>query len=67
MTEVRAVLASIQVGTPRRPADEGPPWTTGIFKTAVDGSVDLGPTGLAGDGQADLVNHGGPDKAVCAY
>lgn len=23
--------------------------------------------GLAGDGQADLDNHGGPDKAVCLY
>ncbi|MDQ3513689.1 MAG: MOSC domain-containing protein, partial [Chloroflexota bacterium] len=24
-------------------------------------------TNLAGDGQADLVNHGGADKAVCCY
>jgi MOSC domain-containing protein YiiM len=29
--------------------------------------VTLGPTGLDGDGQADLVNHGGVDKAVYAY
>jgi len=26
-----------------------------------------GATNLAGDGQADLVNHGGVDKAVLAY
>jgi MOSC domain-containing protein YiiM len=29
--------------------------------------VPLGPTGLAGDVQADLRVHGGPDKAVCVY
>ena len=26
-----------------------------------------GPLGLAGDEQADLSNHGGPDKALCVY
>ena len=25
------------------------------------------PTGIEGDGQADLVNHGGVDKAICVY
>jgi MOSC domain-containing protein YiiM len=43
------------------------PWTTGIFKVPVDGPVHLSPLGLGGDGQADLVNHGGADKAVCVY
>jgi MOSC domain-containing protein YiiM len=43
------------------------PWTSGIVKTPVEGSVWLGRTNLAGDGQADLVNHGGIDKAVLAY
>lgn len=27
----------------------------------------LSAAGFAGDGQADLKNHGGPDKAVCVY
>ena len=27
----------------------------------------LSGTGFAGDGQADLQNHGGPEKAVCVY
>ncbi|MUT67373.1 MOSC domain-containing protein [Paenibacillus sp. NEAU-GSW1] len=40
---------------------------TAIFKSATDDSIKLGRTGHAGDGQADTVNHGGPDKAVCAY
>ena len=33
----------------------------------VTGAVWLGRCNLAGDGQADLENHGGPDKAVNAY
>jgi len=43
------------------------PWTTGIFKQPIDGPVRLGWTNLAGDQQADLKVHGGPDKAVCVY
>src|SRR5262249_2979764 len=43
------------------------PWTTGYFKEPVAGPVQLTWTGLAGDGQADLVNHGGPDMAVLVY
>ncbi len=66
-------LLSIQVGTPRsfgtpgaaEPMDR--PWTTGFYKESVAGPVPVGVTSLEGDGQADLVNHGGPDKAVLAY
>jgi len=43
------------------------PWTTGFFKAPVAGSVRLRRTNLEGDGQADRVHHGGPDKAVLAY
>ncbi len=43
------------------------PWLTGFFKEPVEGPIWLGQTNLAGDGQADLKNHGGPDKAVLAY
>ena len=43
------------------------PWQTGFYKEQVDGPRWLAQTNLAGDGQADLVNHGGPDKAVLAY
>ncbi|KKB40115.1 MOSC domain-containing protein [Bacillus thermotolerans] len=42
-------------------------WTSGIFKEPAQGAVWLSRTNLAGDGQADLKNHGGPDKAVLAY
>jgi MOSC domain-containing protein YiiM len=66
-------LSSIQVGLPRdygqaeaaNPFDR--PWTTGFYKQPVSGPVSVGRLGLSGDGQADLANHGGPDKAICAY
>jgi len=40
---------------------------TGIFKRPLRGPVQLGRSGLVGDGQADRVNHGGVDKAAYAY
>ena len=40
---------------------------TGIFKKSVPGSVRVDRLNLVGDRQADLVNHGGEDKAVYAY
>lgn len=42
-------------------------WTTGFYKEPVVGSVWVGRHNLDGDGQADLKNHGGPDKAVNVY
>jgi MOSC domain-containing protein YiiM len=67
-------LISIQVGQPKGHGNEGAsddpmlrPWATGFFKEPVSGPVKLGRTNLDRDGQADLVNHGGPDKAVCVY
>jgi MOSC domain-containing protein YiiM len=67
------ILLSIQVGLPRSlgveaaPEPMDRPWRSGFYKDPVAGPVWLGRTNLAGDGQADLVNHGGPDKAVLAY
>jgi MOSC domain-containing protein YiiM len=63
-------LLSIQVGAATtRGADpiSNQGWTSGIFKAPVSGRVWLGKTNLAGDGQADLKNHGGPERAVLAY
>ena len=41
--------------------------STGIFKEPVSSRVMLRATNLEGDGQADLVGHGGPDKAAYVY
>src|SRR3546814_17022558 len=40
---------------------------SGIVKLPVTGPVQIGALGLEGDGQADLIYHGGPDKAVHLY
>ncbi|CAH1385852.1 MOSC domain-containing protein [Candidatus Nitrotoga sp. M5] len=66
-------LISIQVGLPKTlgtsnasdPMDQE--WTTGFFKEPVSGPIWAGKTNLAGDGQADLRVHGGPDKAINVY
>ena len=42
-------------------------WKTGFFKEPVESSVWASFGGLAGDGQADLKHHGGPDKAINVY
>lgn len=66
-------ILSLQVGRPQsRGRDDAPDpfdrtWFSGFGKDAVTGPVHLSPTGFEGDGQADLKNHGGPDKAVCVY
>lgn len=40
---------------------------TGIWKFPVDGRVHVAGVNVAGDEQADLSVHGGPDKAVYSY
>src|SRR5690625_4237435 len=42
-------------------------WVSGIFKKATDDQLWLSKTGLDGDEQGDLKNHGGPEKAIFAY
>ncbi|MCU0533332.1 MAG: MOSC domain-containing protein [Hydrococcus sp. Prado102] len=66
-------ILSIQIGLPKQLGTEGAidlmdrPWTTGFFKEPVAGAIYLGKTNLVGDGQADLILHGGTEKAVLAY
>ncbi|MBO9598023.1 MAG: MOSC domain-containing protein, partial [Cohnella sp.] len=60
-------VVSINVGAVQRGEYKGKEQRSGINKSAIDGPVTLGKLGLAGDEQADLVFHGGPDKAVCVY
>jgi ferredoxin-NADP reductase/MOSC domain-containing protein YiiM len=60
-------VVSVNVGRPRAVRWRGREVCTGIFKRPVRGRVGVGPCNLEGDGQADLVNHGGELKAVYAY
>ena len=60
-------LLSVNVSLPREISHGGRTVTTGIFKQPVDGRVMLGTLNLEGDGQADLVGHGGVYKAAYVY
>ncbi len=66
-------IISLQAGMPRTLGAPGAvkpmerEWTTGFFKEPVAGLRRVTRLGIEGDGQADLVNHGGPDKAINAY
>lgn len=60
-------LISINISEPIDIEYEGETITTGIFKKPVAGPVLAGREHLAGDGQADLHNHGGESKAVYAF
>ena len=60
-------LLSVNVSRPREVVRGGKTVTTGIFKEPVKGRVMLGALNLDGDGQADLVGHGGIFKAAYAY
>jgi len=60
-------LISVNVGVPREIFWKNRAVTTGIFKEPVVGRVAVRKHNLAGDQQADLSVHGGPDKAVYAY
>ena len=60
-------ILAICVAEPTTVQFAGKEVTTSIFKSPVDGPIDVDSDGLAGDRQADLTVHGGPNKAVYAY
>jgi MOSC domain-containing protein YiiM len=60
-------LLSVNVSPPREVAHGGKTVTTAIFKEPVDGRVMISKLNLDGDGQADLMGHGGIYKAAYAY
>jgi len=67
VTPASASLVSLNVGLPAPLAYRDKHVQSGFRKSPVGGALWLANTGLAGDGQADLKNHGGPEKAVCVY
>lgn len=60
-------VISVNVGLPREAVWKGMTVQTAIFKEPVQGSIRISRLNLAGDRQADLTVHGGPEKAVYAY
>lgn len=60
-------VVSVNVGEPRQVEWAGRSVRTAIWKTPTGARVPVEHDNLAGDAQADLRVHGGPDKAVYAY
>ncbi len=60
-------VVSVNVGLPREVEWKEITVSTGIFKQPVAGAVAVRKDNLAGDQQADLTVHGGPNKAVYGY
>lgn len=65
MSKVIVPVLSVQCGKAVRFRDAHE--RSAIGKAPVAGPVRVGFLGLEGDEQADLVNHGGPDKAIHHY
>ncbi len=62
-----AKLVSVNVGKPIETNYKGKTISTGIYKQPVSESVYVSKLQVEGDGQADLVHHGGSEKAICVY
>lgn len=60
-------IISINIGMPILIDFKGKQIQTGINKQPIFAPVYLSTLNFEGDGQADLVHHGGKDKAVCVY
>ncbi len=63
----QAEILSLNTGKPIEVQFNNKDVSTGIFKTPVDEELFLSWVNFEGDGQADLVHHGGREKAVCVY
>lgn len=65
----RVMVEAVLVGRPLSFSSEGVEhaWSSAIIKRPVAGTVVAGRLNLDGDQQADLVHHGGVDKAILAY
>jgi MOSC domain-containing protein YiiM len=60
-------VVSVNVGLPRDISYQGRLILSGIVKAPRIGRVRVGALNIAGDAQADLTVHGGPNKAIYAY
>ena len=56
------LIEAILVGEPRDITDEKGTWRSAIYRSKVEGEIELRKAGLAGDRVADTKNHGRPDK-----
>jgi MOSC domain-containing protein YiiM len=60
-------IHSIHIGQPQTFNDEHGFWQSSIFRSLVEGPIEVGERGLAGDQVTDTKNHGQPSQAVCCH
>jgi len=60
-------LLSVNISLPKKIEFKGKVVSTGIFKEPVKGRVKVRKLNIDGDGQADLIGHGGEFRAVYVY
>jgi MOSC domain-containing protein YiiM len=60
-------IHSIYIGQPQTFNDERGTWQSSIFRSLVEGPIEVGERGLAGDQVTDTKNHGTPSQAVCCH
>jgi ferredoxin-NADP reductase/MOSC domain-containing protein YiiM len=60
-------LLSVNVSLPKEIIHNGKKISTGIFKEPVKGRIKVKTLNLEGDGQADLIGHGGIFRAIYVY
>lgn len=60
-------LLAANIGQTREVTHRGRPVQTAIWKTAVEGPIQVGKLGLTGDNQANKQHHGGIEQAVYVY
>jgi MOSC domain-containing protein YiiM len=66
-SDLHGELISVNVGGVQAVQTKKREVMTGIWKHPVEGRLAVRGVNIAGDSQADLENHGGPDKAIYAY
>ncbi|NBX47072.1 MAG: hypothetical protein EBT22_07760 [Chloroflexi bacterium] len=67
MSVTNGLVTSVQVGIPEPLETSRGVVPSSICRRVLSGRVPVTSLGLAGNEQADMVNHGGADKAVCVY
>ncbi len=67
MIVLGATVVGLQAGMPRQRQLGEKSVRTSIAKSAISGSARIQLDGIEGDEQADRRNHGGKERALCAY
>lgn len=67
MSNGNGLVTSVQIGTPEPLETSRGMVPSSIGRRVLSGKIAVTNLGLVGNEQADLVNHGGADKAVCVY